>query len=131
MSDLKVPAELKYTKEDEWIRVEGDIYTIGVTDYAQDALSDIVYLELPEAGATFKQGDIFGVVESVKAVSDLYMPMDAEVVEANDSLIDSPELVNDDPYGDAWMLKVKVTDSAQLDELMDAEAYQAYCDERG
>ena len=118
-----VPADLKYTKEDEWLRVDGDEVTIGITDYAQDALSDIVYLELPEVGDSFDAEDTFGVVESVKAASDLFMPIAGEVTAVNEDLVDTPELINSDPYGEAWLIKVKVNDSGDLDGLMDAAAY--------
>jgi glycine cleavage system H protein len=124
------PEGLYYTKEDEWAKVDGDVATIGITDYAQDALSDVVYLELPEVGATFSAGDIYGVVESVKAASDLYMPVSGEVTEVNEALIDTPEQVNDDPYSAAWMIKVKLSDGGELDGLMDAGAYAAYCETR-
>lgn len=127
---MNIPDNLKYTKEDEWVKVEENIATIGVTDYAQDALSDIVYLELPAAGDSFSAGETFGVVESVKAASDLYMPVDGTVTVANEDLIDTPETVNSDPYGDAWMIKVELSDPGQLDSLMDAEAYKTYCEER-
>ena len=125
-----VPESLRYTKDDEWIKLDGDEATIGVTDYAQDSLSDIVYLELPDVGDSFSVGETFGVVESVKAAADLLMPISGEVVAINEDLIDSPELVNEDPYGKAWMVKVKLSDPAQIDELMDTAAYQAYLDSR-
>lgn len=120
---------LLYTKEDEWVKVDGATATIGVTYHAQDALSDIVYLELPDEGDKFRAGDTFGVVESVKAAADLYMPIDGEVIKANEALIDEPETINSDPYG-AWMIKIALTDPAQLTELMDAAAYTAYLAER-
>lgn len=119
-----------YTKDDEWIRVEGEFAYVGITDYAQDQLSDIVYLELPDVGDKVNAGDRFGVVESVKAAADLYAPISGEVVEINEDLLDSPELINDDPYGDAWMVKIAVKDTDELDELMDADAYRQYCEER-
>ena len=127
----KIENDLLYTRDDEWIRVDGDEATVGVSDYAQDSLSDIVYLELPDVGDSFEEGESFGVVESVKAAADLYMPISGEVVAVNDALLDEPEAVNEDPYGRAWMVRVKMSDKSQLDELMDAEAYRAYCDERG
>lgn len=127
----KIENDLLYTRDDEWIRVDGDEATVGVSDYAQDSLSDIVYLELPDVGDTFEEGESFGVVESVKAAADLYMPISGEVIAVNDALLDEPEAVNEDPYGRAWMVRVKMSDKSQLDELMDAEAYRAYCDERG
>jgi glycine cleavage system H protein len=125
-----VVAGLLYTKEDEWVKVEGDEATVGVTDHAQDALSDIVYLELPDVGDSFAMGDTFGVVESVKAAADLYMPISGEVTAVNEDLIDTPETVNSDPYGEAWMVKIKLSNPAELDDLMDADAYTHYLAER-
>ena len=121
-----IPTDLKYTKDDEWIRVDGDEATVGITDYAQDSLSDIVYLELPDVGDSFTMGDTFGVVESVKAAADLYMPLSGEVTAVNESLIDAPETVNSDPYGEAWMIRFKISEPSQLDDLMDAAAYTEY-----
>jgi glycine cleavage system H protein len=121
---------LLYTSEDEWIRVDGDKAIIGLTDYAQDSLSDIVYVELPEVGDTISEGDSFGVVESVKAAADLFMPIDGEVLEVNNDLIDAPEILNSDPYGEGWMIKVAVHDASQLENLMDSKAYGDYCDQR-
>ena len=129
MSD-KVVAGLLYTKEDEWVKVEGDEATVGVTDHAQDALSDIVYLELPDVGDSFGMGDTFGVVESVKAAADLYMPISGEVTAVNEDLVDAPETVNSDPYDTAWMVKVKISNPAELDDLMDADTYTTYLAER-
>jgi glycine cleavage system H protein len=126
-----IPTDLRYTKDDEWIRVDGDVGTIGITDYAQDALSDIVYVELPSAGEKFQEGDTFGVVESVKAASDLYIPLSGEVVAVNEDLPDAPETLNSDPYGEGWLIQVKISDAGELDSLMDSAAYSAYCDERG
>jgi glycine cleavage system H protein len=126
----QVPTELRYSKEDEWVKVEDEHAIIGITDYAQDTLSDIVYLELPDAGDFFGAGETFGVVESVKAAADLYMPVSGDITAVNDDLIDTPELVNEDPYGDAWMIKVKMSEPGQVDDLMDAEAYKAYLEER-
>ena len=126
-----IPGDLRYTRNDEWVRADGDEATVGVTDYAQDALSDIVYLELPSEGDSFSAGETFGVVESVKAASDLYMPVSGDITAINDALVDTPEMVNQDPYGDAWMIKIKMSEPGQLDDLMDAEAYQVYCEERG
>jgi glycine cleavage system H protein len=125
-----IPTDLKYTKEDEWIRVDGDEATVGITDYAQDSLSDIVYLELPDVGDSFAMGDTFGVVESVKAAADLYMPLSGEVTAVNESLIDAPETVNSDPYGEAWMIRFKISEPSQLDDLMDAAAYTEYLADR-
>ncbi|MEZ4720051.1 MAG: glycine cleavage system protein GcvH [Caldilineaceae bacterium] len=124
------PENLRYSKEDEWVKLDGDVATIGITDYAQDSLSDIVYLELPAAGASFGAGDIFGVVESVKAASDLFAPVSGEVIEVNGALTDTPEVVNEDPYDAAWMIEVKLADPGEVDDLMDAAAYAAYCEER-
>ena len=118
-----VPTDLRYTKEHEWVRVEGDLATIGVTQYAADQLGDVVFVDLPEAGRSVEQFGTFGVVESVKAVSDLFAPLSGEVVEANAALASQPELVNREPYGGGWMLKLRVTDPAQADELLDAGAY--------
>ena len=126
-----IPGDLLYTKDDEWIRVDGNEAVVGITDYAQDSLSDIVFVELPDAGDTFGAGDIFGTVESVKAAADLYMPIDGEILESNEQLLDAPEIINSSPYGDGWMIKIKIEDESQLDDLMDPEAYKTYCDERG
>ena len=120
-----VPADLRYTKEHEWVRVDGDQATIGITAYAAEQLGDIVFVELPEVGRSLAQFATFGVVESVKAVSDLYAPIGGEVSEANGELSAQPELVNSDPYGTGWMLRVKIADPAQLDSLLDATAYDA------
>ncbi|MBK7894919.1 MAG: glycine cleavage system protein GcvH [Candidatus Promineifilaceae bacterium] len=126
----KIPADLKYTEDDEWVRIEGDIATVGITDHAQDALSDIVYLELPNVGDFFGVGETFGVVESVKAAADLLMPVSGDVTAINEDLIDAPETVNQDPYGAAWMIKVKLSHPSELDNLMDAAAYENYLSER-
>ena len=126
----KIIAGLLYTKEDEWIKVEGDEATVGVSDHAQDALSDIVYLELPDVGDTFEIGDTFGVVESVKAAADLYMPISGEITAVNEDLIATPETVNSDPYGAAWMVKVKLSNPAELDDLMNADVYTTYLAKR-
>ncbi len=126
-----IPTDLLYTKEDEWIRVEGGEGVVGVTDYAQDALSDIVYVELPEEGDSFGTGETFGVVESVKAAADLYMPVSGEILAVNEDLPDVPETINSDPYGNGWMIKIKISDPSELEDLMDPAAYRDYCDERG
>jgi len=118
-----VPTDLRYTKEHEWVRVEGDVATIGVTQYAADQLGDVVFVDLPEAGRSLDQFGTFGVVESVKAVSDLFAPVSGEVVEANPALASQPELVNKEPYGAGWMLRLKVADAGQVDGLLDAAAY--------
>ena len=116
---------LFYTKEDEWLRLEGDEAIVGISDYAQDSLSDIVYLEVPEVGASFAQGDVFGVVESVKAAADLYTPISGEVTAVNLDLVNDPEKLNTAPYH-AWLVRIKVSDPAQVKDLMDAAAYAAY-----
>ena len=120
------PPELKYTKEHEWVRVEGDSGTIGITDYAQDQLGDIVFVELPAVGATISAAQKLGEIESVKAVSELFAPVSGEVTEANDGLADSPEAVNDDPYGDGWMVKMRLSAAAELDGLLSADEYEAF-----
>ncbi len=127
MSEIK--DGLLYTKDDEWVLVEGDIGTVGITDHAQDSLSDIVYLELPGVGDSFDAGDAFGVVESVKAAADLFMPVSGEVTAVNEALIDTPEALNSAPY-DSWLVKIKISSPADLDTLMDAAAYKAYMTER-
>lgn len=128
---MKYPSDVKYTKNDEWVRVEGDSATVGISDYAQDQLSDIVYVDFSAApGAKVAQGATFAGVESVKAAADIYMPVDGEVIEVNSGLAQKPEAINSDPYGEAWLAKIKLTNPAQLDSLMDAAAYEAYCQER-
>ena len=122
---MSVPTDLRYTKDHEWVRVDGDEATVGITEYAAEQLGDIVFVELPDAGRTVDQFAAFGVVESVKAVSDLFAPVSGEVTASNAELARNPELVNSDPYGAGWMLKVRVTDAGQLDGLLDAEAYDA------
>ena len=120
------PADLQYTKEHEWVRVEGDVGTIGITEYAQKQLGDVVFVELPEVGRVLAPKDIFGTVESVKAVSELYSPVAGEVVETNAALVQGPEAINSDPYGQAWMIRVRLTDPAAAAGLMDAAAYRAF-----
>lgn len=127
---IKIEPGLLYTKEDEWIKVDGDEVMVGVSDHAQDALSDIVYLELPDIGDSFEVGDTFGVIESVKAAADMYMPVSGMITAVNENLLDTPELVNSDPYGEAWMVKVKISNFAELDGLMDVDAYTKYLEER-
>lgn len=122
---MNLPENLKYTKEHEWVRVEGDIAVVGITDFAQGELGDIVFVEIETVGETLAVGETFGTVEAVKTVSDLFMPVGGEVIEFNESLEDGPELINKDAYGEGWMIKVKIEDASQLDELMDAAAYQA------
>lgn len=127
---MNTPQELHYAKSDEWVRIEGDIATIGISDYAQDALNDIVYVELPSVGDALKKGESFGSVESVKAASDLYLPIGGTVTEVNSELEDSPELINSDPYGKGWIVKVKLAGAPDLSDLMDAGAYITYCENR-
>lgn len=126
----KTPSDVKYTKNDEWVRIEGDTATIGITDYAQDQLNDIVYVEFPDVGSTLKQGAAFGVVESVKAASDVYTPVGGTVTEINSALSDEPEQINSDPFGKGWLIKLKVSNAAEEDSLMDAAAYSAFCESR-
>jgi glycine cleavage system H protein len=123
---MKFDPKCMYHEDHEWIRVEGKEGVIGISDYAQEQLSDVVYVELPEVGDIFEQGDVLATVESVKAASDVYMPVSGEVLEINEELEDAPELVNQDPYGDAWFVRITIHDAAELDELMDAKAYQAF-----
>jgi len=122
---MNVPSELKYTKDHEWIRVEGDTVTVGITDYAQGELGDIVFIEIETEGETLDAEEVFGTVEAVKTVSDLFMPIAGEVIAFNESLEDAPETVNNDPYGEGWMIKIKVSDPTSLDSLMTAEEYQS------
>lgn len=129
---MEFPEDLRYTENDEWIRVDGDTGWIGITDFAQDQLSDIVYVEiLEDAGAELKQGDPVGAVESVKAAADVYMPVSGEILEVNGALSDVPELINSDPYGEAWMAKVKLSDPSELDGLLDSQAYAKHVEEQG
>jgi glycine cleavage system H protein len=125
------PDDLKYTKNDEWIRVEDGNGTVGITDFAQDQLSDIVYLEISASvGDALSRGDGLGEIESVKAAAEIYLPVDAEITEVNGGIVDEPELINSDAYGAGWLVKVKLSDPAQLEDLMDAAAYKKYCEER-
>jgi glycine cleavage system H protein len=125
------PSDLKYTKEHEWVRVDGDTGTVGITDYAQDQLGDIVFVELPVPGTRIAYMQKFGEIESVKAVSELFAPVSGEVTEANNGLTDNPQWVNDDPYGDGWMLKVRFSDPAELDKLLSAAEYEVFIEEAG
>ena len=128
---MDIPADLKYTDNDEWVRIEGNIGTIGITDYAQDQLSDVVFVEvIAEPDETLNQGDACATVESVKAAADVYMPVGGTITEINEEVLDTPELVNTDPYGAAWMLKLELSDPSQLDGLLDAEAYQKHSEDR-
>ena len=124
-----VPNDLRYTKEHEWVRIEGDLATVGITEYAAEQLGDIVFVELPDLGRSVTQFAAVGVIESVKAVSDLFAPVGGEVVETNAELADKPELLNSDPMGQGWMLRIKVADRAQVDRLLDAAAYEALTSE--
>jgi glycine cleavage system H protein len=123
---MNIPSNLRYTQEHEWIRVEGDVAYVGITDYAQSELGEIVFVDINTEGETVAQGDVFGSVEAVKTVSDLNMPVAGEVLEINEAINDQPELVNNDPYGEGWMIKISVADPAELDTLLDAAGYQAH-----
>jgi glycine cleavage system H protein len=122
---MNIPAELRYTNEHEWIRVEGDVAYVGITDYAQSELGEIVFVDINTEGETVGQNEVFGSVEAVKTVSDLNMPVTGEVLEVNETINDQPELVNNDPYCEGWMIKIQVANPAELDTLLDAEAYKA------
>ncbi len=122
---MNIPADLKYSKDHEWARIEGDVAVVGITDYAQNELGDIVYVELPEVGTQVEQGKTFGTIEAVKAVSDLFAPVSGEVVEVNEKLNDSPELVNQDPYGEGWMIKIKMSNPDEVNNLLSKEDYEA------
>jgi glycine cleavage system H protein len=123
---MNFPADLKYTKEHEWIKLEGDIATVGITDFAQSELGDIVYVEIETVGQTLAKDEIFGSVEAVKTVSDLFLPIAGEVLEVNSALNDTPELVNSDPFGEGWMIKMKVSNITDVDALMDVDTYKAH-----
>jgi glycine cleavage system H protein len=128
---MNIPTDLKYTENDEWIRVEGSIATIGITDYAQDQLSDVVFVEIiAEPDTALAAGDACAEVESVKAAAEVYSPVGGTIVEINEDLLDAPEMVNSDPYGEAWMVKIELTDADQVEALLDAAAYEAHCEER-
>lgn len=118
-----IPSNLKYTKDHEWILIEGDIGTIGITDYAQESLGDVTFVDLPAVGESYARGETFGVVESVKAASDLYMPLSGEIVEINEAIGDTPEEVNTDPYGAAWLIKVRIENPEEAADLLDSEGY--------
>jgi len=122
---MNLPADLKYTKDHEWVKVEGDVITVGITDFAQGELGDIVYVEVETVDETLDAEEVFGTVEAVKTVSDLFLPVSGEIIEFNEALEDEPELVNSDPYGAGWMIKVKCSDVSQLDELMSADDYKS------
>lgn len=126
---MEFPEDLKYTREHEWVSIEGAVATIGITDHAQEQLGDVVFVELPSVGDRVEKADAFGVVESTKAVSDVYAPLSGEVAEVNDDLPDNPELINEDPYGDGWMVKITLGDKADLDDLMTADEYRKFIEE--
>ena len=121
---MNIPSELKYTKDHEWVRVDGDVATVGITDFAQGELGDIVYVEVESVDETLDKDEVFGTVEAVKTVSDLFLPLSGEVIEFNEELESEPEVVNSDPYGEGWMIKVKLADPTELDSLLDASAYE-------
>ena len=123
---MNFPAELRYTKEHEWVKLEGDLATVGITDFAQGELGDIVYVEIETVGQTLAQDEIFGSVEAVKTVSDLFLPIAGEILEVNPALNDQPELVNTDPFGEGWMIKMKVSNIEDFNSLMDVDTYQAH-----
>ncbi len=127
MAAYNTPTDVKYAKTDEWVRLEGGEALIGVSDYAQHALSDVVYVELPGVGDSFKAGETFGSVESVKAASDMHIPIGGTVIAVNSDLENTPELVNQEPYGKGWFIRIKPTDSSEISKLLDAAAYDAYC----
>ncbi len=126
---MDAPDDLLYSKEHEWIQRESDVATIGITEYAQKELGDVVFAELPEVGATFNANDAFGSVESVKAVSEVYTPVSGKIVEANESLLDNPEKINDDPYGEGWIIRIHVENPAELETLMSSQEYSEYVEE--
>jgi glycine cleavage system H protein len=132
MADWNIPDDLKYTENDEWIKLDGDTATIGLTDYAQDQLSDIVFVDLDgvDEGDSISKGEAFSTVESVKAASDIYAPAGGDVTAKNEALEDEPELINSDPYGKGWLVKITVSDTSELDDLLDAAAYTKHCEER-
>ncbi|WP_313111989.1 glycine cleavage system protein GcvH [Aequorivita sediminis] len=121
---MNLPSELKYTKDHEWVKIEGDIATIGVTDFAQSELGDIVYVDIETVGETLDKDEIFGSVEAVKTVSDLFLPLSGEIVEFNENLESEPEMVNTDPYGEGWMIKMKFSDASEIENLLGADAYK-------
>ncbi len=126
---MDFPEDLKYTKEHEWTRLEEDCVVVGITNYAQESLGEIVYVELPEEGTKVSQAEAFGVVESTKAVSDLYAPVSGSIIEINDTILDNPELINEDPYEDGWMIKIEMSDSSELKKLISAAEYATFIEE--
>lgn len=121
---MNIPSDLKYTKDHEWVKIDGDVATVGITDFAQGELGDIVYVEVETVGEEMDQEEVFGTVEAVKTVSDLYLPLTGEILEFNDALEGEPEVVNSDPYGEGWMIKIKISDAGQINELLTADAYK-------
>jgi len=128
---MKFPKKLRYTREHEWVLIEGSQATVGITDFAQHELGEVVFVELPKVGDSVTKDEPFGVVESVKAASDVYAPVSGEVTEVNDDLVSSPELINDDPYGDAWLIRVEMSDTSEIEHLMSAQDYKDYVEEEG
>ena len=126
---MNFPTNVKYTKEHEWIRLEGDVAYVGITDYVQEQLGDIVFVDIPTEGETLAADEVFGTIEVVKTISDLFLPVTGEILEQNEALADQPELVNQDPYGEGWLIKIKPTADADFDSLLDAEAYKALINE--
>lgn len=122
---MDIPSELKYTKDHEWVKIDGDIATVGITDFAQSELGDIVYVEVETLDETLDREEVFGSVEAVKTVSDLFLPLSGEIIEFNEALEDEPEKVNSDPYGEGWMIKIKISDASEVDDLMSADDYKA------
>lgn len=126
---MTFPQDLKYTKDHEWVRMDGDVAYVGITDYAQDQLGDIVFVDIPSVGESLQEGDVFGTIEVVKTVSDLFLPVAGEILEQNQDIEDNPEIVNQDPYGKGWIIKLKPSDSSQFNNLLDADAYKATINE--
>ena len=126
---MEFPSNVKYTKEHEWIRIEGDIAYVGITDYAQEQLGDIVFVDIPTEGETLEKEEVFGTIEVVKTISDLFLPVSGEILEQNEALADNPELVNQDPYGEGWLIKIKPNDVNDVNDLLDADAYKALVNE--
>jgi len=122
---MHIPANLKYTKDHEWVKIDGDTATVGITDFAQNELGDVVYVEIETEGEKLDEGEVFGTIEAVKTVSDLFMPIEGEVIEVNENIESNPESVNDDPYGNGWLIKIKVANASKFEELLSAEKYEA------
>ncbi len=126
---MNIPTDLKYTKDHEWIKVEGNVATVGVTDFAQSQLGDVVFVEIETEGETLDKEEVFGTIEAVKTVSDMFMPVSGKIVAVNEQLADTPEVVNKDPYGDGWMIKIELSDASEVDELLTADKYKETVDE--